>query len=260
MDVLELLGSHRSIRAYRSDPVTDEMLERVLTAAVRASTSGNMQTYSIIVTRDEERRRRLHEIHYEQGMILQAPVLLTFCADWNRMNLWCRARDAEPGYDNLLSFLVAAADALIAAQNAAVAAESLGLGICYMGTTLCRPLELIEFFDLPPGVFPVTTLVVGHPGEEPEPRARLPLGSIVHAERYRDFDDERIEAAYGDRDREGWNRYMSVPELRERVERAGIANLAQVYTRVKYTLENNRKISRDLMDALDRQGFLRHGD
>lgn len=260
MDILELLRSHRSIRAYRPDPVPDDLLDKVLAAATRASTSGNMQVYSIIVTRDEERRRCLYEIHYQQEMVLQAPVLLTFCADWNRMNIWCRERDAEPGYDNLLAFLVAAADALISAQNAVVAAEGLGLGICYMGTTLCRPMELIDLFDLPPGVLPVTTLVVGWPDEDPDPRARLPLESIVHRECYQDFDRERIEATYGARDEEGWDRYMAIPKLREMVEKTGVRNLAQVYTRLKYTRENNRRLSRVMMAALGRQAFLNHGD
>jgi len=260
MDLLECLLSHRSIRAYKPDPVSDETLDQVLRAATRASTSGNMQTYSIIVTRDASRRARLWEIHFRQEMIKQAPVLLTFCADWNRMNRWCRACGADPGYDNLLSFLVGAADAFVAAQNAAVAAEGLGLGICYMGTTLGSPRELIEFFGLPPGVFPVTTLVVGHPDEDPEPRSRLPLESIVHRERYEDYDAGRIEAAYRDRDEEGWKRYQSFPQLRDLIRESGVENLAQVYTDVKYPREGNRRISRALMDALARQEFLEHGE
>ncbi len=154
--VIESLVRHRSIRDYRSNPVADSDLQAILHAAERASTSGNMQTYSIIVTKDAKRRAQLWEYHYEQDMINQAPVLLTFCADWNRMIRWCELSDADPGYDNFLSLLVAAADALIAAQNAVVAAESLNLGICYMGTTLCNPLKLIEFFELPRYVFPAS--------------------------------------------------------------------------------------------------------
>ena len=100
MNTFDLIISHRSIRKYKSDPIEDETLNRILEAASRASSSGNMQTYSIIITKSYEKRKKLWELHYKQDMILQAPVLLTFCADWNRMNKWCRLRDAEPGYDN----------------------------------------------------------------------------------------------------------------------------------------------------------------
>ncbi|MBZ0268174.1 nitroreductase family protein [bacterium] len=260
MDELRFLNAHRSIRTYRPDAIPDDVLARVLDAATRASTSGNMQTYSVIVTKNEERRRALWEFHYRQDMILQAPVLLTFCADWNRMNLWCRASDAEPGFDNFLSFLVAFADAIIAAQNAALAAESQGLGICYMGTTLGCTGKLIEFFGLPENVFPATTLVVGYPNEDPEPRARLPIDGIVHAERYEPFDAERIHATYHDRETEGWKRYMSFPDLAARIAGSDVKNLAQIYTQLKYRKKDNEEVSVDLLEGLRRQGFLPEGD
>ncbi len=252
---LETIVSHRSIRKYRPDPIPQETLDSILQAATRASTSGNMQTYSIIVTRDDARRKELYRLHMEQEMILEAPLLLTFVADWNRMNRWCRLRDAEPGYDNFLCFLVALADAFIAAENAALAAESLGLGICYMGTTLCAAAELCAFFDLPEGVFPATTLVMGVPAEEPELRARLPISHIVHDERYRGFDDKRIANCYHDRETEGWERYMASPELRKAIERSGVKNLAQVYTSVKYVRENNQRFSKNLLALLKKQRF-----
>lgn len=254
--VLDLIGAHRSIRKYRSTPIPDADLDRILDAATRASSSGNMQTYSIVVTKDAERRAALWKMHFKQDMIKQAPVLLTFCADWNRMVKWCLARDARPGYDNLLCFLVAFADALIAAQNAALAAESMGYGVCYMGTTLGAVPRLIDFFGLPERVFPATTLVVGTPDEDPAPRARLPMAGVVHAERYEDFDDVRITETYHSREVEGWNRYMSFPDLAKKILASGVTNLAQVYTDVKYTREENELISREILESLERQGFL----
>lgn len=258
--ILDAIRAHRSIRKYRSTPMPPANLERILEAATRASSSGNMQTYSIVVTKDAERRAALWEMHFKQDMIKQAPVLLTFCADWNRMVKWCLARDAHPGYDNFLCFLVAFADALIAAQNAALAAESMGYGVCYMGTTLGAVPRLIEFFELPERVFPATTLVVGTPDEDPAPRARLPIEGIVHAERYRDFDDSRITETYRAREVEGWNRYMGFPELAKEILASGVTNLAQVYTDVKYTREENEQISRELLESLLRQKFLLRDD
>ncbi len=256
MKPLELLSAHRSIRAYKPDFVPDHVLQDVLHAATRASSSGNMQTYSIIVTKEAERRQALWKFHFEQDMIVQAPLLLTFCADWNRMSKWCRLSNAEPGFDNFLSFLVAFADALIAAQNAALAAEAHGLGICYMGTTLCCTTELVDFFGLPKDVFPATTLVVGYPAEDPEPRARLPIESIVHNERYEDFDEERVRSTYYSRETEGWKRYMSYDDMRDMIVSSGVENLAQVYTELKYRKTDNQEISEDLLANLRRQGFL----
>jgi nitroreductase len=253
--ILNCLSQHRSIRSYAPTPIADNQLDAILHAATRASSSGNMQTYSIIVTKDADARRKLWEFHFEQDMINQAPVLLTFCADWNRMIHWCNISDADPGYDNFLCFVVAAADAFIAAQNAAAAAESLGLGICYMGTTLCCAHKLIEFFECPKYVMPVTTLVVGQPNEDPELRARLPIESIVHSEKYEAFDDSRIRATYEKRETEGWKRYEAFPEMAERMKSSGVKNLAQVYTQLKYTRDNNQRFSRDLIEALEKQGF-----
>ena len=252
---LETIHAHRSIRAYKPDPIDEKLLRSILTAATLASTGGNRQTYSIIVTRDEARKKALWSLHKEQDMILQAPVLLTFCADWNRMTRWCLARDAQPGHDNLLCFTSAMADALIAAQNAALAAEAQGLGICYMGTTLKAANQLIDFFGLPSGVFPATTLVLGYPDEQPEARKRLPLSAIVHEESYAEFSPERIDAIYAERDREGWQRYANSPQFAEQVAALKVSNLAQVYTRIKHTRADNERDSRALLQALKRQGF-----
>ncbi|MEM7246520.1 MAG: nitroreductase family protein [Acidobacteriota bacterium] len=253
---LELLGSHRSIRHYKPDPIDDADLDRILEAATRASTSGNMQTYSVIVTKDEQRRAELFELHYRQEMILQAPVLLTFVADWNRMKRWCLLEDAEPGWDNPLSFLVAFADAIIAAQNAVLAAEARGLGTCYMGTTLNSSPRLTEFFELPPDTFPATTVVMGWPDEDPALRARLPIEGIVHHERYEDFDDERVSAVYHDRNTEGWKRYQEFPQLAKMIAESGVKNLAQVYCQVKYTKERFDNRSLGILALLRKQGFL----
>jgi nitroreductase len=259
MDPITLMNSHRSIRSYRSDPIPQADLDKILHAATRASSSGNMQTYSIVVTKDAGSRAKLWEFHFRQDMVKQAPLLLTFCADWNRMKRWCHANDADPGYDNYLSFMVGFADAVIAAQNAVLAAESLGYGICYMGTTLCAVEGIIEHLKLPPGVYPATTLVVGVPDEDPELRARLPIEGIVHEEIYRDFDAERIASVYKERETEGWKRYMTFPDLAKQMRESGVKNLAQVYTTLKYTRESNDRISHNLLNWLERQGFMEQG-
>ena len=104
LTVVDAIQRHRSIRRYRPDPVHDDLLQQILEAGVRASSSGNMQAYSIIVTRDRSLRERLYEPHMQQNMVLDAPVLLTFCADFFRMRRWLRLSDAPDGFDNFMSY------------------------------------------------------------------------------------------------------------------------------------------------------------
>jgi len=126
----ETIFQHRSIRKYKPDPVSPEVLKQILEAGTRASTTGNMQVYSMVVTTDQSIRQKLWEAHFKQNMVLEAPVHITFCADFNRFTKWCTYREAEPGYDNFLSFFTAAIDALLVSENVALAAEEYGLGIC----------------------------------------------------------------------------------------------------------------------------------
>ncbi len=257
MDVFQAIHGHRSIRSYKPDPVEDSLLTEVLGAGVRASSSGNMQTFSIIVSRNEAMRERLYWPHMEQEMVRQAPVVVTFCADFRRMRKWLRINDAPDNFDDFFAFLVAAVDAILVSQNVALAAEAKGLGICYMGSTLANADQIGEILELPAGVFPVVGFVLGWPDEDPEPRDRLPLEGLLHHETYRDHSDDEIRDIYRNRDKAGWDRYMSFPRLRELVEEAGVENLAQIYTVVKYTREGHARYTKNILDYLKRQGFLK---
>ncbi len=248
MDTLQTILSHRTIRKYKNDPLPENVLKDILNAAVRTSTTGNMQVYSIIVTQDPEKKEILHKIHFSQKMVLQAPVLLTFCADFNRFNLWCRFRDAEPGYDNFLSFFTAAIDALIASQNSALAAESHGLGICYLGTTTYQAGKLVELFNLPDGVVPVATLVIGYPDEDPGLTDRLPLDAVVHHETYSDYSREEIDKLYFEKE--------NLPLTQQLLEENNLDNLAKVFTQKRYTLKDNLHFSNTFLDVINKQGFM----
>lgn len=256
--VLKVLGGHRSIRKFQAGKdVSEETLELVLATAAAASSSGNMQTWSVVVSRDEAARRKLWELHGKQGFILEAPVTLTFCSDWHRMVRWARLRDANPGYDNMLAWITGQQDAVIAAQNAAVALEALGLGICYMGTTLWAMDEIGAALDLPEGVVPATSMVVGWPAEEPALRDRLPLADtagssgIVHRERYRSPSDAELLDFYKEREQAGWARYASNGEpgaWEAKMAEAGVHNLAQFYTsEFKYSAARFERISDEVI-------------
>lgn len=248
MQTLDTLLNHKTIRNYKSDPVDEKILDKILEAGFRASTTGNMQVYSVIVTKDEAKRKELCKLHFNQRMVEQAPILLTFCADFNRFNKWCRQRKAEPGYDNFLSFFTAAIDALLVAQNACVAAEDFGLGICYLGTTTYQADKLIDFFDLPKGVVPVTTVVVGYPAEDPEQADRLPAKGVVHYEKYSDYSSEDIDEIYAEKE--------SLPITQKLLEENQLETLAQIFTQNRYKKADNLHFSKVLLKVLEQQGFM----
>ncbi len=241
------LFKHRSIRRYRPAPIPADILHDVLEAAARASTCGNMQLYSLVVTQDRALREALAPCHFNQPMVTQAPCLVTVCADVHRFSRWCEQRDADPAYDNFAWFLNAATDALLAAQNLVVEAEMHGLGICYLGTTLYTAERIAKILDLPKGVIPLTTVVLGYPDESPELTDRLPLEAVVHYEKYTDYTAAEIDELWAERE---------TSELTRRLlDENGEDNLARVFTRHRYCREDNLAISRSYFELLRERGF-----
>jgi len=247
-EISDILFERRTIRKYSPEPVDDKLLNELLDMGCRASTTGNMQVYSIIVNRDQNIKRELAPCHFNQEMITEAPVVLTFCADFNRFNKWCRLNNAEPGYDNFLSFMTAGIDALFVAQTVCVGAESLGLGICYLGTTTYMAHKIIEVLKLPKGVVPVTTVTLGWPDEHPDQVDRLPLAAIIHNESYCDYTDSSIQEYYKEK------------ENREDSQQFVIENnkltLAQVFTDTRYKKADNIHFSKMFLQVLKDQGFM----
>jgi len=254
----QLLNRHRSIRRYKPDPIDPALVEAVCADAIAgSSSSGNLNSVSIVLTRDPERKKKLHELHFEQDMVLQAPLVVTFCADWFRTREWLRRRGARDNFDNLIGYHVAAFDAMIVAQNVCLGFQAHGLGICYMGTTLHSMTGIAEFLDLPDTCVPVTTIVVGWPDEDPGKRDRLPLAALVHDETYRYPTDAELETTYAQREIRGWARYMAIPELKAKVEALGITSLAQFYTSTaKYDPDVFRRDSAMLAALLAAKHFL----
>lgn len=250
MDTLQTIQEHRSIRKYKSTPIPEATLKAILEAAVRGSNTGNMQIYSIVVTQDEAVKQQLAPTHFNQKMVLDAPVLLTFCADFNRFNKWCEYRDAIPGYDNIQSFTWAVVDAVIAAQNASIAAESFGLGICYLGTTTYNADKIIDVLKLPRGVVPITTITVGYPAEMPPLTDRLPLEAVVHSEVYHDYSKADIDRIYAEKE--------AMESTLQLLEENQTETLAQIFTDKRYTKKDNLHFSKVWMDVLEKQGFMNH--
>ena len=242
------IRSRRTIRKYKAEDIPKDLLNQLLSDASRTQTMGNLQLYSVVVTRDEEMKRRLSPAHFNQPMVMEAPVVLTICADFHRTTLWCQNRQADPGYDNFLSFINAASDALLFTQTFCNLAEEAGLGCCYLGTTVYMPQMIIDVLNLPPLVVPIATITVGWPDECPSLSDRLSVEAFTHQESYQDYTPERIGEFYAAKE--------SLPENQEFVRINGKETLAQVFTDCRYTRHDNIAMSEGLIEVLRRQGFL----
>lgn len=244
---MDSIKNRRTIRKYTEQDIPSTLLDSLLDEAFRASTMGNMQLYSVVVTRDIEMKKKLAPAHFNQPMVTSAPVVLTFCADFNRFSLWCRQRKAEPGYNNFISFLNAATDALLVTQNFCTLAEEEGLGICYLGTTIYDPEQIIRILELPELVVPVATITVGYPDEHPAQPDRLPLRGSVHEETYKNYTPEMIDDIYAYKE--------SLPENRHFVEINHTETLAQIFTDIRYKKSDNESMSENLLKVIRKQGF-----
>lgn len=241
--------SRRTIRKYSDKELSSDQLNALLFQASRAATMGNMQLYSVVVTRSEEMKEKIAPLHFNQPMVKGAPVVLTFCADFNRFTKWCELRNADPGYDNFLSFLNAASDTLLYVQNFCTLAEEAGLGTCYLGTTIYNPKGIIEALNLPKLTFPIATITVGWPDEHPEQTDRLPLQAYVHEETYKDYTPNQLDIIYYFKE--------MLEENMNYVKVNGKENLAQVFTDCRYSRKDNEPISDGLIEVLKQQGFLK---
>lgn len=245
---MDFIKNRRSVRKYAARPVEEGLLRSLLEEAERTQTMGNLQLYSVVVTRSDEMKRRLAPCHFNQPMVTGAPVVLTFCADYHRTSEWCRCRQADPGYDNFLSFLNAATDALLYCQTFCTLAEAAGLGLCFLGTTVYRPQDIIDTLRLPQLVFPVATITLGWPDEAPAQTDRLPLSAILHEETYQPVTPQTVDRDYAAKE--------ALPENLEFQRINHKATLAQIFTDIRYTRRDCESMSQGLLDALRRQGFL----
>lgn len=244
----DILLNRRTIRNYSNEPIAPAIMENLLLAAMQASNTGNMQAYSVIITTDFQLKQQLSPAHFNQPMVKQAPAILTFCADFNRISAWCEQSKAVPGFANFQSFMAAAIDAIIVAQTFAVAAETQGLGICYLGTTTYNAQEIINILNIPRLVVPITTLTVGYPADNPPLTDRLPLEAVIHHQVYTNYRKEDIQRMYADKEK--------LEIYRKFTEENNKETLAQVFTDVRYTKKNNEFFSDKFITALRNQGFL----
>ena len=192
-DVLKLMSNHRSIRSYKEKDVPNEMIEDIVKAAQWASTSSNLQAYSIIMIKDPIRKEKLAQLCGNQQHVIDCPVFLVFCGDFNRLLISANIEKAEHHFDTVEPFIVATVDAALIAQNVMLAAESYGLGGVYIGGIRNNSKEVSELLNLPDLVYPVFGMCIGYPDPEKilEQKPRLPLKAILHEETYQNEIQEK---------------------------------------------------------------------
>lgn len=245
---MQTINTRRSIRRYQDKDVDNTLLTRLIKEAERTQTMGNLQLYSVVVTRSKELKTKLAPAHFNQPMVTGAPVVLTFCADYRRTTLWAEQRQATPGYDNPLSFANAMTDALLFCQTFCNLAEEEGLGCCFLGTTVYQPQSIINTLQLPELVFPVATITLGWPNENPPLSDRLPVSTIIHEETFHDYSAADIDKAYAYKEQ--------LDENKEFVKINNKQTLAQVFTDCRYTKADCEAMSETLLEALRKQKFL----
>ena len=245
--MINSVKERRTVRKYLQKDISADLLNDLLSTSFRASTTGGMQLYSVIVTKSSEMKEALAPAHFNQPMVKSAPVVLTFCADFRRFTKWCEQRKANPGYNNFMSFMNAAMDALLMAQTFCTLAEDEGLGICYLGTTTYNPQMIIDTLKLPELVFPITTVTVGYPDGIPAQQDRLPFESLVHDETYHDYTTDMIDVIYKYKESLEGNLKFVEDNQKE--------TLAQVFTDIRYKKSDNEYMSDNLIKVLKKQGF-----
>lgn len=240
--------NRRSIRNFSDKAVSDELIMELLEGASHAPTTGNMQLYSVVVTREPERRQALAPAHFCQPACTGAPVLLTFCADLNRFEKWCRQRNAKPGFENLQSLIAAIFDAVIFAQQFVTEAEAAGLGTVYLGTTTYNAQQIADLLALPPRVIPMLTVALGWPADEGQDSGRLPVEAVVHFEQYQDYAPQDIDRLFAEKE--------ARQDSKAFVAENGKETLAQVFTEVRYPQSTAEAFSETFMDMLRKNKFI----
>lgn len=180
---IDLLLSHRSIRAFTTDPVPDDHIAAAVRAGQAASTSSAVQAYCVIQINAPDARREIGALAGNQSYVESAPAFFVVCAESRRHRL-AAARDGHTYDTRLEAFLVSAIDAALFAQNMATAFESLGYGICYIGGLRNDLARLDTLLGLPEGVYPLFGMCVGRPAHTPSLRPRLPVGAVLMQDRY----------------------------------------------------------------------------
>lgn len=185
-ETIKLMQNHRSIRRYLDKPIEENILKELFTAGQSASSSHNVQAYSIIVVKDEDKKEKLSQLCGSQAWVRECPVFLVFCADLYRLKIACEIHNEDYALDGIENLIVGVADTALAAENVLVGAESLGLGGVMIGGIRNDSQGVVDLLNLPKYVIPIMGMCLGYPDPNniPWKKPRLPQYTVVHKEEY----------------------------------------------------------------------------
>jgi nitroreductase len=196
IDIFNALSSHRSIRKFKPDTIPEELLDKIIDSARQAPTTSNLQAYSIIVVKDQEKKKTLSQMAGDQQWVESCPIFLVICPDLYRLEQVCLIRGYEINDKYIEDFVVAVVDAALVAQNILVASEACGLGVCMVGGIRRNPNEVSKLLKLPVRVFPLLGICLGYPDQAGVLKPRLPHEIVVFNEEYGVYDFEKYVAEY----------------------------------------------------------------
>ena len=218
-DGVQALLNRRVIRKYKTNPISEQTMALLLSAAQSAPTKSNLQQYSIVIIRDLEVRNAVSELVPSMPWVRNAPVIAIFLGDVRRIRRLAEIRGHTYQNNNADTFMNAAVDAALAMQCFITAADYLGLGTCPISYVRNRIDDLAEILDLPDGVFPISGLCIGYPDDAGYVSMRLPQKVVVHQDLYNDDDLETDVKDYDDRNHE---RFALTPTKQRHTDKYGV--------------------------------------
>ncbi|HPF98482.1 MAG TPA: nitroreductase family protein [Kiritimatiellia bacterium] len=169
MSFLELALKRSSVRAYTTDPVPEDLLQKVLEAGRIAPSAANFQPWHFIVVRDPAIQRALGDA-YAKTWFWQAPVIIVVCVEPARA--WTRFDGKNFAW----------VDGAIAMDHMTLCATDLGLGTCWVGAFDATKVK--KTLGIPEGVEPVAMTPLGKAANAPAPKKRKELKDILHLEKW----------------------------------------------------------------------------
>ncbi len=182
--VINTLNRRVSIRNYKKQVISDELLDKIIEAARRSPTSNNLQAYSLIIVKNQETKKELAKLAGGQKHIETCDTFIAICADINRLEIACNMHN-KTLYKNLELSMVSIVDAALLGMSLSLAADSFGLGTVMIGGMRNYPKDVAKLLSLPLGVFVVFGLCIGWPENIPDKKPRLPKSVVVYNEHYK---------------------------------------------------------------------------
>ncbi len=186
----ELVMNRKSIRKFKNDPISREIIEDAVTIAQKAPTSCSGQQYSFIWVKDSDKKKRLAEICSK--LILKAPELMVPCVDVRRLERFVDMAGAKLKEGPLTALIIGYTDAVLAAAYFMLALDSHGIGSCCLGSFQSKAKQVADILELPPGVLPIFGIVFGYPDESPPTRPRIPVNLVLHENTYQEPTEQEI--------------------------------------------------------------------